>query len=104
VALLDDAVLYRDAFVQHAREPVDHAALDVAPRHFRLHHQSAVDREPNLVHADLAAIALERDLRDAGAERTRTFADGKAERAPGRPRRLPVAHPRDLLEARARPR
>src|SRR5574341_2179927 len=29
VALLDHAVLYRDALVQHAREPVEDAALDV---------------------------------------------------------------------------
>src|SRR5215831_1624908 len=68
VRLLHGAVPDRDALMQHAGQAVEDAALHVRLRGGRLHDHAAVDRHPHLVHADLAARTVERDLDCARAE------------------------------------
>ena len=103
VGLLHLAVLHRDALVQHAREAIEDAALDVGARHRRLHHQAAVDGEPRLVHADLAARPV-----DARPRRRRRPASPSARSSRRRARGLRAAAlssrdiSRDLFEHRAR--
>src|SRR5262249_25947509 len=61
-------------------------------RVLRLHHDAGVAGDPVVVHLDLAGLAIERDLGDAGAERLVVLRESDAEGAILAPRLLPVRH------------
>src|SRR6266436_3710438 len=102
VRLLHGAVPDCDALMQYAGQPVEDATLHVRPGCSGLHDDTAVDRRPHFVHADLAGGTVERDLDGTRTERTRTLGDRDPDCPPLGALGLVVRHLCQRLEHLAR--
>src|SRR6202035_4422115 len=69
VRLQHAAVLDGDLFAQHRAQRIDNAALGLRGEIARLHGDAGIERSPEVEHLDLAGLAIERDLGDAGGQR-----------------------------------
>src|SRR5262249_40169474 len=95
-----------DSLIQHAGEPVNDGAFNVALSCFWLNDGATIDRCPDLVHADFAAATIEGDFNNTRAKRARPFGNRQSQSASLWARRFPVGHLRhgfkDLASFRAR--